>query len=67
MSAERLAEIQAKGLGVAITGMRERVRPFGGKITIESNCQGTIISFTLPVAKSDTAKPAPAVQPVSVG
>jgi signal transduction histidine kinase len=66
ISPERLAEIQAKGSGVGMTGMRERVRQFGGKMTIESNCEGTMISFTLPVAKSDTAKPAPAVQPVSV-
>ena len=67
ISPERLAEIQAKGSGVGMTGMRERVRQFGGSMTIESNSQGTVISFTLPVAKSDSSKRAPVVQPVSVG
>jgi PAS domain S-box-containing protein len=67
ISPERLAEIQAKGSGVGMTGMRERVRPFGGNMTIESNGQGTIISFTLPVSKSDPSKRTPVVQPVSVG
>ncbi len=67
ISPERLAEIQAKGSGVGMTGMRERVRQFGGNMTIESNGHGTTISFTLPVAKSDPAKHAPVVQPVSVG
>ncbi|MGC2260247.1 MAG: PAS domain S-box protein, partial [Candidatus Sulfotelmatobacter sp.] len=67
ISPERLAEIQAKGSGVGMTGMRERVRQFGGNMTIESNSQGTTISFSLPVAKNDPPKHAPVVQPVSVG
>lgn len=50
-----------------MTGMRERVRQFGGNMTIESNSRGTIISFTLPVAKTEPSKRAPVVQPVSVG
>jgi PAS domain S-box-containing protein len=48
ISPERLAEIQAKGSGVGITGMRERVRQFGGRMEIESNGSGTRIGFVLP-------------------
>jgi PAS domain S-box-containing protein len=52
ISPERLAEIQAKGSGVGITGMRERVRQFGGRMQIESNGSGTRIRFLLPAGKA---------------
>jgi PAS domain S-box-containing protein len=67
ISPERLAEIQAKGSGVGMTGMRERVRQFGGHMSIESNGKGTIISFTLPLVKNDPTESASTAQPVSVG
>jgi PAS domain S-box-containing protein len=44
MSQDRLAEIQSKGSGVGIRGMRERVRQFQGELTVESNALGTTIS-----------------------
>ena len=47
MSPERLAEIQSRGVGVGIRGMRERVRQFHGELTIESNALGTKIRTTL--------------------
>ena len=46
MSQDRLAEIQSKGSGVGIRGMRERVRQFQGVLTVESNALGTTISAT---------------------
>lgn len=66
ISPERLAEIQSKGSGVGITGMRERVRQFGGNMSIESNDEGTIISFTLPLMKSDPPKHASVIDTVPV-
>jgi PAS domain S-box-containing protein len=48
MSPERMAEIQSKGGGVGIRGMRERVRQFRGELIIESNALGTTISATFP-------------------
>jgi PAS domain S-box-containing protein len=65
ISRERLAEIKAKGSGVGITGMRERVRQFGGRMEIESNGSGTTISFTLPLAIV-TSRPTHSTQPVEV-
>jgi len=41
---ERIAEIQARGNGLGIRGMRERVRQFNGEMKIESNGSGTTIS-----------------------
>jgi signal transduction histidine kinase len=64
ISPERLAEIQAKGSGVGITGMRERVRQFGGQMHIESNGRGTTIAFTLPLAAS-TSPGSPVPQPLT--
>ena len=64
MSPERLVEIQAKGSGVGMTGMRERVRQFGGQMNIESNHQGTTISFTLPLSKPSTSNGASITQEV---
>jgi PAS domain S-box-containing protein len=49
MSAEKLAGIHAQRSGVGITGMRERVRHFGGTMDIQSNGTGTKILVTLPV------------------
>jgi signal transduction histidine kinase len=45
---EILAAIHKQRAGVGFQGMRERVREAGGEITIESNGDGTKISFILP-------------------
>jgi two-component system sensor histidine kinase UhpB len=49
MSPERLAEIQSRGTGVGIRGMRERVRHFLGDLVLESNDSGTRVYATLPL------------------
>jgi signal transduction histidine kinase len=49
MSAETLAEIQSKGTGVGIMGMRERLRPFNGELVVASNGFGTKVYATLPL------------------
>jgi two-component system NarL family sensor kinase len=46
---ERLAEIQSGGSGVGIKGMQERLRQFGGTMTVESNGAGTRIVASLPI------------------
>jgi len=51
ISAEMLSEIEAKGAGVGIQGMRERIRQFGGKMNIESGNFGTRVVVTLPIPK----------------
>jgi PAS domain S-box-containing protein len=48
MSPEKLAEIRSQGSGVGISGMRERLRQFGGELIVESNGTGTKILATLP-------------------
>ena len=53
---EKLAEIQSQGGGVGIKGMRERVRQFDGHMNIESNANGTKISFQFPLPKSTAAE-----------
>jgi PAS domain S-box-containing protein len=49
MPSERLAEIQAHGTGVGISGMRERVRQFRGELMIESDAAGTRVHASLPL------------------
>jgi PAS domain S-box-containing protein len=51
ISAEKLAEIQTRGSGVGIRGMRERVEQFQGTLTIESNGVGTRLSASIPIPK----------------
>jgi signal transduction histidine kinase len=51
ISPERLAEIQTRGSGVGIRGMRERLRQFNGELTIDSNGAGTTVRVTIPVPK----------------
>lgn len=55
MSPEKLAEIQAQGSGVGISGMRERLRHSNGELFVESNGMGTKIVATVP-AKAFPAK-----------
>lgn len=52
MSADRLAEVQSRGFGVGIRGMRERARQFHGELSIESTSSGTRISVTMPAHKA---------------
>jgi signal transduction histidine kinase len=48
MPIEKLSEIQSRGSGVGIRGMRERVRQFGGTVTIESSAAGTRVLVSIP-------------------
>jgi len=56
ISPAKLAEIQSKGAGVGIRGMRERVLPLGGEMSIQSNGQGTRISFRFPLDAEDVER-----------
>jgi PAS domain S-box-containing protein len=53
ISCEKLAEIQSRGAGFGIRGMRERARQFNGEMTIESDGHGTLFRVTIPVAKKE--------------
>jgi PAS domain S-box-containing protein len=54
ISAENLAKVRSKGAGVGLRGMRERVRPFGGDVRIDSQPGlGTTILVTLPSGRLD--------------
>lgn len=48
---ERLAEIRSGGSGVGIKGMQERLRQFGGTMSVESNGAGTRVSASIPLPK----------------
>ena len=47
----RLDEIQSGGSGVGIRGMRERLRRFGGSMSIQSSSSGTQIIASIPIPK----------------
>jgi PAS domain S-box-containing protein len=51
ISPKKLNEIQSQGSGVGIRGIRERVRQFGGDMSIESNASGTTVFATFPTTK----------------
>jgi PAS domain S-box-containing protein len=55
MSQERIGEVRAKGGGVGITGMRERVRSLCGELVIESTAGGTRIIAAFPHAQQATS------------
>ena len=52
MPPERLSEIQSRGSGVGIRGMRERVLQFSGSMFIESDDSGTRIHVVIPIPKT---------------
>ena len=55
ISREKLADIQLRGAGFGIRGMRERARQFNGELTIESSGKGTLFRVTIPVSKKEAA------------
>jgi PAS domain S-box-containing protein len=57
ISQERLAEVQSRGAGVGIRGMRERVRQSHGELTVDSNALGTKITAIFPVGASEAKEP----------
>jgi len=57
ISAEKLAGMLGQRFGVGITGMRERIRHFGGTMDIQSNEKGTKISVKLPVPLTAASEP----------
>jgi signal transduction histidine kinase len=64
ISPERLAEIQSRGSGVGIGGIRERLRQFHGEMKIESNGSGTRVVARVPmpdgITQSTQVEPLPA-------
>jgi PAS domain S-box-containing protein len=46
---ERLAEIRKGGSGVGIRGMQERLRQFGGELSIDSNGSGASVIACVPI------------------
>jgi PAS domain S-box-containing protein len=68
MSPARLAEIQSRGSGVGILGMRERLRQFHGNMKIKSGPTGTYVQVTIPIPgqsqteEQESAHPLPAIQ-----
>jgi PAS domain S-box-containing protein len=49
IGSDRLAAIRDKGAGVGLRGMRERVRPFGGEVRIDSQVgSGTRVVVNIP-------------------
>jgi two-component system, NarL family, sensor kinase len=65
MLPEKLAEIQAQGSGVGISGMRERLRHFGGELVVDSNGSGTKVYATLPLTTSISSPKSDAEQVVA--
>jgi len=57
MSQARLAEVQSRGVGVGIRGMRERVRQSHGELTIDSNALGTKITAIFPAKTAAPKEP----------
>jgi signal transduction histidine kinase len=56
MPAERLSEIQSRGSGVGIRGMRERVLQLSGTMSIESGGSGTRIQVVTPCPETALRK-----------
>jgi len=64
ISKEKLAEIQSRGSGVGIRGMRERLRQYKGNLKIESGASGTTVSVTLPVQAEPRAEEEKGIEPL---
>jgi len=56
---ELLSAFRTRGtsFGIGLTGMRERVREFGGHLDIQSSAAGTLISVTVPLTDAVRTPP----------
>ncbi len=52
MSPEKLAEVQSRGSGLGIRGMRERLRQFRGQLRIDSDTSGTRVLVSIPIPEN---------------
>ncbi len=64
MSSDRLSEIQWRGSGVGIRGMRERVLQFAGTMNIKSDDTGTRIRVVFPAPKTAMGEKADSDEPL---
>jgi signal transduction histidine kinase len=55
MSQERLEQVQPRGVGLGLRGMRERVRQSQGELIIDSNQLGTKITASFPVQNTTSS------------
>jgi PAS domain S-box-containing protein len=56
ISQEHLSAVQAGASGFGIRAMRERLRPFGGKLQIRSSESGTRVLVSIPLASRTAAE-----------
>jgi two-component system, NarL family, sensor kinase len=61
ISPEKLSQIEKKGSGVGIRGMRERLRQFRGEMVIDSSNEGAAVLVTIPVPQQDQKQEAPRI------
>jgi signal transduction histidine kinase len=59
MSSERLAEVESRGSGLGIRGIRERLRQFEGSMKIESGSTGTRVTATIPLTRTSIVENGP--------
>ncbi len=64
MTAERLSEIQSRGAGVGIRGMRERALQLSGTMSIESDGSGTRLHVVIPTPKTVSRERTDSDEPV---
>jgi len=55
MSRETLQRLKSGGSGVGIAGMHERLRQFGGTLSIDSDSSGTQIRMKIPIPPGSSA------------
>jgi PAS domain S-box-containing protein len=55
MSRETLQRLKSGGSGVGIAGMHERLRQFGGTLSIDSDSSGTQICMKIPIPSGSSA------------
>ena len=55
ISRDKLAEMHAKGAGVGVRGMSERIRHFSGDLTLQSDNDGTTVPVIVPLQAAESA------------
>lgn len=64
ISQEKLSEIQSRGSGVGIRGMRERLREFDGTLEIESSDSGTRVLVEIPAPRQASGREQSGIEPL---
>ena len=55
--AEQTAKFRPGSVGVGVSGMRQRIKEFGGELLLQNANPGTLVQVSVPIRRDDSRTP----------